>query len=130
MAVGNVIVAMPLCPRLASPRHEAAPDTQITSNWVDVCTAPETADNSGSTVIRPGAITRADQSIFDSYGYGTTLEVRLKYDDGVSAVTSPVVQIFGADLDSQVDPSNKPADQTQRTLATAGAATLATPARS
>ena len=72
----------------------------IISDWVDVCTAPETSDNSGSTVVAPLGITRAEQNRIYSHGVGTTLQIRLKYDDGASTLTSPVVQPFGFDGNS------------------------------
>jgi hypothetical protein len=96
MAVGEAI----------SPRtrigntHPDVPEmvpVSILSDWVDVCTAPETADNSGSTVVAPLGLTREELKRLYNRGRGTTLQIRLKYDDGISAVTSPVVQPFGFD---------------------------------
>ena len=67
------------------------------SAWVVVCTAATTADNSGSTVLDPSAITRSAQNWFLVNGTGTTLQVCLRYTPG-AAGTSPVVQVFGRDV--------------------------------
>lgn len=69
----------------------------VSSDWMDICTAPETADNSGSSVVLPLAISRAEQSFLDVNGLGTTLQIRLKYDDALTSPTNPVVQPFGFD---------------------------------
>jgi hypothetical protein len=70
----------------------------IQSDWQDACTAPETADNGGSSVVNPQAITRADQNWVYPQLKGTTLMIRLKYNDDVAAtITNPVVQPFGID---------------------------------
>lgn len=69
----------------------------VISDWVDVCDAPETADNSGSTVVNPGGITRSAQNKLYNHGIGTSLQIRLKYDAGASTLTNPVVQPFGFD---------------------------------
>lgn len=78
------------------PLNEMVP-MSVLSNWVDLCDEPETADNAGNAVVNPGAITRASQRKLDTEGFGTTLQIRLKYDDGVTGVTSPVIQAFGED---------------------------------
>ena len=99
MAVGNLILQR----TRPEPKYSGAQDVgevvpvSIISDWVECCTAPETADNAGSTVIAPLGITRSTQNRVTNVGRGTTLQIRLKYDDGVSGVTSPVVQPFGFD---------------------------------
>lgn len=70
----------------------------VVTDWLDICTAPETADNGGSVVTNPGAITRSTQNWFAACGLGTQVLVRLKYNAGISgSITSPVVQLFGRD---------------------------------
>lgn len=74
----------------------------IQSDWQAVCTAPETVESDSgvvisSKVVRPGNITRADQSLFYPNGRGTKLLVALKYDVGISVETSPIVRVFGRD---------------------------------
>lgn len=69
----------------------------VISDWVEICDAPETADNSGSTVVNPGAITRSAQNKLYNHGVGTSLQIRLKYDTGAGTLTSPVIQAFGFD---------------------------------
>lgn len=96
MAVGSVISQRTKVDRNA-PDVEAMVPVSVISDWVDLCTAPETADNSGSTVVAPLGITRAEQFRLFTRGIGTTLQIRLKYDDGASTLTSPVVQPFGFD---------------------------------
>jgi hypothetical protein len=75
----------------------AVVEAQEISDWVAACTAPETADNSGNTVVLPNALTRSDLVLLSSHGHGRTLQIRLKYDTGISAPTSPVIQAFGFD---------------------------------
>jgi len=96
MAVGEVHVKKTRPERNNGNPPEMVP-VSIINDWVDICTAPEAADNAGSTVVAPLAITRAEQNRLRNHGYGTTLQIRLKYDDGIGTVTSPVVQPFGFD---------------------------------
>lgn len=96
MAVGSVISQRTKVDRNA-PDVEAMVPVSVLSDWVDICTAPEAADNSGSTVVAPLGITRAEQNRLFNRGVGTTLQIRLKYDDGAGSLTAPVVQPFGFD---------------------------------
>lgn len=99
MAVGSVISQRTKVDRNA-PDVEAMVPVSVLSDWIDVCTAPETADNSGNTIVAPLGITREAQNRLFNRGVGTTLQIRLKYDDGASTLTSPVVQPFGFDGNS------------------------------
>lgn len=72
----------------------------LINDWVDCVTAPETADNAGSTVTNPGGITRAAQNIIDTHGMARSILFRLKYDAGVSVPTDPVIQPFGFDANN------------------------------
>lgn len=97
MATGTVTINRP---RVAASQPLINPVVTcgVVTDWIDICTAPETADNGGSTVTNPGAITRSTQNWFKPCGLGTQVLVRLKYDAGVSGtITSPVVQVFGRD---------------------------------
>lgn len=84
-------------PVIDSVRSETVSLTEIKTLWVDVCTAPEATDNATNVVINPGAITRADQTVLAVKGKATKMRIRLKYDDGLSGITDPVVQPFGFD---------------------------------
>lgn len=96
MATGSVSVKRPKVAQ-SQPLNQPVVTCGVQSDWIDVCTAPETADNSGSTVTNPLTITRSEQNWFRPCGLGTQILVRLKYDDGISVPTSPVVQLFGKD---------------------------------
>lgn len=96
MAVGTLSVKRTKTER-DMPDVPTSVPVSVISDWVDICTAPETADNSGSAVVNPGTITRADQNKLYNHGIGTTLQIRLKYDTGASTLTNPVVQPFGFD---------------------------------
>lgn len=96
MATGTASVKRPKI-AVSQPLINPVATCGVVTDWVDICTAPETADNSGSVVTNPGAITRSTQNWFAACGLGTQVLVRLKYDAGISAPTSPVVQLFGRD---------------------------------
>jgi hypothetical protein len=94
---GNVVVNRPRVAQ-SQPLINPVVTCGVVTDWIDICTAPETADNGGSVVTNPGAITRSTQNWFAACGLGTQVLVRLKYDAGVSgSITSPVVQVFGRD---------------------------------
>ena len=96
MAVGTLSVKRTKTER-DMPDVPSMVPVSVISDWVDVCTAPETTDNSGSAVVNPGAITRSAQNKIYNHGVGTTLQIRLKYDAGAGTLTNPVVQPFGFD---------------------------------
>lgn len=106
----------------ASPPVDEFVPVSILSNWVDVCSAPDVTDNSGSSIVNPDAITRAEQFLFRNNGYGSIALVRLKYDRGVSSPTDPVVQIFGRDSNGLwqklYDASSPPVHEVEITVAT------------
>ena len=100
MATGTVVVNRPKV-AVSQPLINPVVTCGVVTDWVDICTAPETSDNSGSVVTNPGAITRSTQNWLKPCGLGTQVLVRLKYDAGVSgSITSPVVQLFGRDSQS------------------------------
>jgi hypothetical protein len=68
---------------------------QFLAVWQTICTDPTASD--GNPVLKPGSLTRAALSIFKPNGKGKTLLVRMKYDPGVTGVTSPIIQVFGRD---------------------------------
>ncbi len=96
MAVGELVIAR----TQTSSRHKR-PDGHavmpIVTDWGTCCDAPETADNSGSSIVNPALITRSAQFLIVSHGFGNALQVRLRYDDGLTSITNPVVQVFGKD---------------------------------
>ncbi len=47
-------------------------------------------------VLDPDAeITNATTHIFNTGGQGTVMHLRMKYDDGLTSITDPIVQVFG-----------------------------------
>lgn len=96
MAVGEVRVA-PSAPRVNFPQPKEMLPVSAVTNWVDVNTAPETADNSGSTVTSPALLTRSDLLRLNTSGLGPTVQLRLKYNSSITGPTNPVVQPFGID---------------------------------
>lgn len=69
-----------------------------TSEWqtvIDATGVDATAD--ASPILTPSAsITRSTRHVFSRPpGCGTYLRLRLKYDDGITGPTSPVVKVFG-----------------------------------
>lgn len=87
-----------------APPIEAVVSCGVVSDWIDICIAPEATDNSGSTVVNPGSISRSDQNWKALCAFGSQLLVRLKYDASVTLPTSPVVQLFGKDSAGIVSP--------------------------
>lgn len=82
-----------------SPHVEMFAPVAPLTDWVEVNTAVETADNSGSSVVLPSDI---DQDrLMDVLGIGTSLMVMLGYDDALTVSADPVIQIFGKDSDGQ-----------------------------
>lgn len=91
----------------------------LKTEWQDVNTAPETADNSGSSVVNPGAITRSDVHRVYLNGFGTNALVRLKYDDALTVSADPVVQLFGFDVAGVVQPLSDSSGNHEKTMTTA-----------
>lgn len=79
----------------------------VISDWFPLLTAGaiDTADNSGSVIRNPGGITAADHNLVNvatvnvEGSVGTSLMMRMQYDDGITSVTPPVIQVFGRDND-------------------------------
>lgn len=69
----------------------------IITDWATVCDAPTTSDNSGSTVVNPGGISRSNQNWLQMAGVGTTVQFRLRYPTAGTVSTQVVVQPFGRD---------------------------------
>lgn len=77
----------------------ASPQT----DWRTINSAPTTSDNSGSTVVNPGGITRSAvvDNVLSMSGKGTWVQVRLKYPTAATVTANtPIVQLFGADRGS------------------------------
>jgi hypothetical protein len=72
----------------------------IMSDWVTVNDQPDTADNAGSEVLSPDAITRAAIIPLNMKGHGTTVQFRMRYDSASVPTTDPVVQVFGFDANN------------------------------
>lgn len=104
MLVSNASISAPWLECIAS-----TDDTSVTG------TGPEAADvgNNVTTILAANATRR---SILRSQGEGTFLRLRMKYDDGVSAVTSPVVRVFGRSLSGQWEVLSNQSGNTTATL--------------
>lgn len=80
------------------PLHEISRPVSIAFPWVQVMDAGgiTSADNSGSDITNPTAqIDGLTKHILKINKRGTFLQVRLVYDDGLTSITDPVIQIFG-----------------------------------
>lgn len=70
----------------------------IRGQWVTVIDAAgmDDADNAGSNITNPTSqITAATRKLVLAPDQGTLIRVRLQYDDGLSSITDPVIQVFG-----------------------------------
>jgi len=68
----------------------------LTSIWQTVITAGGPAVQDAASITNPETqITSSTRSIFNRKGAGTHLLLRLKYDSTLTAITSPVVKVFG-----------------------------------
>lgn len=83
------------------PYHELSRPTAIAHEWKDVIDAPglETTDNSASDITNPstqiGVGPGLTRHVLKVAKRGTFLQLRLAYDDELTGLTDPVVQIFG-----------------------------------
>jgi len=80
------------------PYHELSRPAAITQKWQNAITAPGIAssDNSGNDITDPDdQIDGLTRHILKVAKRGTFLQVRLLYDDGLTSITDPVIQIFG-----------------------------------
>jgi hypothetical protein len=80
------------------PYHELSRPTAIAHEWMDAIDAGGVgaADNGGSDITNPDTeITATTTHVLKVAKRGTFLQVRLAYDDGLSNITDPVIQIFG-----------------------------------
>lgn len=74
----------------------------VTSPWTVICSAPDVAESgdslAGTKVVKPShLITRSGQNELLVGSQGTLMAMMLKYNDGVTSPTSPVVRVFGKD---------------------------------
>lgn len=77
----------------------ASAPVSVMGNWVDLITAVNVADNSGSLVLNPGGITRAAQGRLNALGSFTRVRARIKYTTGTT-ITAGTLQPFGFDANS------------------------------
>lgn len=87
------------------PLHEISRPTAIAFPWVQVIDAGgiTTADNGGSDITDPDAqIDGLTKHVLKVNRKGTFLQVRLVYDDGLTSITDPVIQIFGRYNDEEM----------------------------
>lgn len=94
MALGTTLR---IAPMPGGQRVEVAyPQTK----WVTAIDAGgvDGADNSGNRIVNAvSSITASDHHLIELDGLSEYLLVRLAYDDGVTGVTWPVIQVFGFD---------------------------------
>lgn len=69
----------------------------VTSKWGTAHADTETADNAGSPVKNPNALASAAHRLLKLPHNATTLQVRMRYDDGDTITTPPTVNVFGFD---------------------------------
>lgn len=68
----------------------------ITAKWQTVMTAGGPAALDATTINSPTSqITASTRAIFSCMGTGTTILVRLGYDGTLTAITNPVIKVFG-----------------------------------
>ena len=87
------------------PFHELSRPTAIAHEWKDAIGAGGIAstDNGGSDITNPTSqIDGLTKHLLKINKRGTFLQVRLVYDDGLTSITDPVVQIFGRYSDEQM----------------------------
>lgn len=78
-------------PEIVRPAQLAAKWDYLISNG-----GLETADNGGSSITNPATqVTNSTTRIMKCAGRGTILRLRMRYDDGITTSTDPVVQVFG-----------------------------------
>lgn len=69
---------------------------QIPAKWVTIIRDGGLETQDAATITDPTAeITNSTTSLFKIGRQGTTLRLRMKYDDGLSAITDPIVKVFG-----------------------------------
>lgn len=93
MAIGSTIVAA------GSPRTgmQAVVPMSASSGWLTIIDAGGMVVQDAATITNPTTqITSSTRHLFRRMGLGTTLLLRMGYDDGISgAITSPIVKVFG-----------------------------------
>lgn len=67
-------------------------DVVNSDSWGAICDAPESADTNWN---QPGSITRSDQHRFVFNPLFYEVDLRLKYDDGLTSITDPVIAVWG-----------------------------------
>lgn len=68
----------------------------LASDWVELLTALNVADNAGDAVLNPGALTREAIKVLKLAGQGTALELCVQYFSG-EAWGDATLQLFGFD---------------------------------
>lgn len=77
---------------------------QHSSQWVTAIEAGgvDDADNAGSTILNPTTtIVTSNRKIIATGGAGTLMLIRLRYINGDTVTTDPVVQVFGRSTSSE-----------------------------
>lgn len=100
MAVSDPTVSSFSAPSIGSIPGPIVIPVSVMGDWVTVNSDPATADNAGSAVLEPRAITRAAIIPLLIAGHGTSVLVRMAYDSADEPTTDPVVQVFGFDANN------------------------------
>ncbi len=70
--------------------------TQYKTPWVTIIDNGGLETQDAAAILDPDVqINNSTTHIFDTGGRGSTLHLRMKYDDGLTSITDPVVQVFG-----------------------------------
>jgi hypothetical protein len=94
MALGaNIQAAFGVTPPKAATQTITA---QLRSSWATIIDNGGLETQDDATVTSPDAeITNSTTHILATGGRGSTLLLRMKYDDGLATITDPVIRVFG-----------------------------------
>jgi len=71
--------------------------------WTTAHTAPQTADNGGATITKMSEVEDTGKAVeIGVGGRGTSVQIRLSYDDGCTPNVDPVVEVFAIDPNGAV----------------------------
>lgn len=92
MALGSSIQSLSAPTR----GYQTVAPVSMTSGWQTLIDAGGVTVQDAATITNPTTqITASTRHIFQRKSAGTNLILRMKYDDGLTTITSPVVKVFG-----------------------------------